>query len=259
MSVSNVDAWVEYQPIVDARTGAVVGAEALVRGSVDGEVLSGARPVLRRLRHIHTYVLELVLSSVVADVKELDGLATGLSFVRVNVDRSDLTPLRAASLVADAVDALGDLGDRSLVLDLDCSIVTDGLVSVVEEMAASGARIALDVTAEGVRRRTAPALVPHVLRLPRREIGDLLRPEAHRTVTELALLRARRRGQRTVAEGVETTRQLAAVRRLGCELAQGHLFAPAMRIDRLAWFLARPQGRTLVRHAVDGPAGLDPR
>jgi len=42
---------------------------------------------------------------------------------------------------------------------------------------------------------------------------------------------------RTVAEGIETAEQRAALTVLGCELGQGHYFAPALPPDRLELFL----------------------
>jgi EAL domain-containing protein (putative c-di-GMP-specific phosphodiesterase class I) len=44
---------------------------------------------------------------------------------------------------------------------------------------------------------------------------------------------ARRLGLETVAEGVESPDQLAELRRLGCDLAQGHLWSGAVPADRL--------------------------
>lgn len=38
-------------------------------------------------------------------------------------------------------------------------------------------------------------------------------------------------GVQVVAEGVETTAQLAKLQKMGCEIVQGHLFGAAMKID----------------------------
>jgi EAL domain-containing protein (putative c-di-GMP-specific phosphodiesterase class I) len=42
-----------------------------------------------------------------------------------------------------------------------------------------------------------------------------------------------------VAEGVERTDQLDRLRQLGCDWAQGFLFAPALQPDEVADWLAR--------------------
>ncbi|MBZ0230056.1 MAG: EAL domain-containing protein, partial [Bauldia sp.] len=55
---------------------------------------------------------------------------------------------------------------------------------------------------------------------------------------------AHRFGSLAVAEGVETASDLATIRRLGCDLAQGYLFAKAMPKDVL-----------LAHMAADGEGG----
>jgi EAL domain-containing protein (putative c-di-GMP-specific phosphodiesterase class I) len=40
-----------------------------------------------------------------------------------------------------------------------------------------------------------------------------------------------------VAEGVETPTQLATLRRLGCQVAQGHYYSPALSVEALAAYL----------------------
>ena len=43
-----------------------------------------------------------------------------------------------------------------------------------------------------------------------------------------------------IAEGVETVAEAAAVQRLGIRLAQGHLYAPALPIERAASIVITP-------------------
>jgi EAL domain-containing protein (putative c-di-GMP-specific phosphodiesterase class I) len=44
-------------------------------------------------------------------------------------------------------------------------------------------------------------------------------------------------GLRVVAEGVETDDELVPLRRLGCDLVQGYLFAKPMRVEACDLFL----------------------
>jgi len=48
---------------------------------------------------------------------------------------------------------------------------------------------------------------------------------------------AQQLGLRVVAEGVETADELALLRRLGCDLVQGYLFAKPMRVEACDLFL----------------------
>ena len=51
-------------------------------------------------------------------------------------------------------------------------------------------------------------------------------------------------GISVVAEGVERQHQLAVVRELGCELAQGYLFTPPIWPDEVPDYLAARSWRT---------------
>jgi diguanylate cyclase (GGDEF)-like protein/PAS domain S-box-containing protein len=61
--------------------------------------------------------------------------------------------------------------------------------------------------------------------------------ELVRTITTLSW----NLGMDVVAEGVETTKQLAQLKALKCEYGQGHLFAPAMSVEKMEAFLSHPQ------------------
>lgn len=60
--------------------------------------------------------------------------------------------------------------------------------------------------------------------------------ELVRTITTLSW----NLGMDVVAEGVETTKQLAQLKALKCEYGQGHLFAPAMSAEKMETFLSHP-------------------
>jgi EAL domain-containing protein (putative c-di-GMP-specific phosphodiesterase class I) len=61
---------------------------------------------------------------------------------------------------------------------------------------------------------------------------------ADEAIVSASIVLARALGLEVVAEGVETARQLEALGRLGCGLAQGHLFSPPVDVDALATFVA---------------------
>jgi EAL domain-containing protein (putative c-di-GMP-specific phosphodiesterase class I) len=62
-------------------------------------------------------------------------------------------------------------------------------------------------------------------------------------ITSSIIKLARRLRLTTVAEGVETPRQLALLRHLDCSTAQGYLFSPAVPPEELVALLARLPGR----------------
>jgi diguanylate cyclase len=84
------------------------------------------------------------------------------------------------------------------------------------------------------------------LKIDRSFIGRLGRAPRDRHVIEAIIGMARALDLSVVAEGVETAEQLQLLGGLGCELAQGYLFAPAVTADELLSLLRRESAPKLL-------------
>ena len=71
-------------------------------------------------------------------------------------------------------------------------------------------------------------------------------------VVEGVVRLARNAGVRVFVEGVTEREQLEALERLGCELAQGYLFSPAMPPAQIAAYLARTENDEFYREEREG-------
>ena len=69
------------------------------------------------------------------------------------------------------------------------------------------------------------------------DIQDIAIDEADRELVSATVVMAHALGLKVVAEGVETASQLDILRRLGCDFAQGYLFARPMPAGELAAYL----------------------
>jgi EAL domain-containing protein (putative c-di-GMP-specific phosphodiesterase class I) len=76
------------------------------------------------------------------------------------------------------------------------------------------------------------------LKIDRGFIGDLESNARHRAIVKTIAQFALDLDLSLVAEGVENQQQERLLRELGCELAQGFLYAPALPADQLALRLA---------------------
>jgi len=56
---------------------------------------------------------------------------------------------------------------------------------------------------------------------------------------------------KTVVEGVETSEQLASLRRMGCDIGQGHYFSHPLAADTVPEFLENWQGLDVDRIVAD--------
>jgi EAL domain-containing protein (putative c-di-GMP-specific phosphodiesterase class I) len=113
-----------------------------------------------------------------------------------------------------------------------------------------GVRVALDEFGSGESRLMLPGTLPlDMLKIDRTLIGGLQADEHKRAIVVALVALARAAGLRTVAVGIETSAQLALVRELGCDYAQGFLLHPPDSPERLS--LRAP--RTVGSHARWGP------
>jgi EAL domain len=96
------------------------------------------------------------------------------------------------------------------------------------------------------------ALPLDALKIERAFVAEVADDERDRAVVRCVVALGDSLGLTTTAEGIETGEQLRALRRLGCTLAQGYLFARPMPAPELeAWL-----GRWRERRRVDPGADL---
>ena len=156
--------------------------------------------------------------------------------------------LRDSALPAHIAQLLAETGaDPSLprVRDLRAACLPTTpprLRAVLTELRALGVMLALDDFGTG----SSPLLhLRHfpidAVKLDGALVGGLGINRDDNVIVEAVIALAHRLGLFVVAEGVEHDDQIDRLRRMGCLLAQGHSFAPAMTADDAArWVAARP-------------------
>mgnify|MGYP001805865418 CR=1 FL=1 len=224
---------VVYQPIINARTGKITCAEALLRwwhrdlGAISpGEFI----PVAEESGQIIP-ITDWVLEQVVAQVREWD--EQGLSLERVFVNISGILFLRG-NLVEQLTRLLepwpnlrGRIGleitEQAAVQDIKAAIKT------INDLAAFSVQAAIDDFGSGYSSLSYVQQLPvSKLKIDRAFVTDV--PDNHRNV---ALVRgvvgmAHGLGLTVVAEGVETVPQQRFLESVGCDLLQGYLFGRPM-------------------------------
>ncbi len=232
------DVGLHYQPIVDLRTGATVAVEALIRhtdarlGPVPADQVAAVAE-----RYGWTPELDrIVLTRACEDLVTLGRGGPGPAwYVSVNVSPS--TPGdRLEELAADALGASG-LPPGRLMLEVTENTVMDDPDNAIRWLRAlrrRGVRLALDDFGTGYSSlRRLHRLPLDGLKIDRSFVQDAAADPGAREITRSIALLARAFGLQTVAEGVEDEEQAEAVRALGCDLAQGYLWSPAVPLSEL--------------------------
>ena len=107
-----------------------------------------------------------------------------------------------------------------------------GAMKRVEQIRELGVRISLDDFGAGYSNLSQLAHLPAtILKVDRSLIENLEASPKNRTILTATVRMAQALGHRIVAEGVETPRQLAFLREIGCDEIQGYLIGKPMPAD----------------------------
>jgi diguanylate cyclase (GGDEF)-like protein/PAS domain S-box-containing protein len=144
--------------------------------------------------------------------------------------------LASPQFMADVTEALGQAGvsgDRLAVEVTETGLMEASLgATVLQELRFLGIQIFLDDFGTGYSSLSYLQRVPlDGVKIDRSFVHELEATEEARAIVDAIVAMGRALGLTVIAEGIETERQLAALRSLGCGYGQGHLFSPALPAD----------------------------
>ncbi|MFB9182080.1 putative bifunctional diguanylate cyclase/phosphodiesterase [Dactylosporangium sucinum] len=212
-----------YQPVVRLADGRITAVEALLRWHPPGgePIPPAAFIPVAEATGLIVPIGRWVLRRACAEAREWherDGVA-----VTVNVAAHQLREPDFADDVRAALAAAG-LPPSALVLELtESALVREAEAAArLGPLRADGVRIAIDDFGTGYSSLAYLAHLPvDVLKIDRAFLATAVDTPLMRAILQLA----EGLSLQTVAEGVETQAQAAALRALGCDGAQGYLFS----------------------------------
>ena len=223
-----------YQPKVALADGRVVGFEALVRWRHPrlGLLLPASfLPIAEASDLIHplTYwVVEKALEQLLRWQREHEELAGAR--MAVNLSVRNLLDGSCAVRIEEILRRVG-VAPASLELELtETAVMSDPEAAVVMlgRITATGARLAIDDFGTGYSSLAYLRRFPvQALKIDRSFVAELAGAESQRSqaIVRSTLYLARSLELTTIAEGVETPDAALRLRDLGCDIAQGDLFA----------------------------------
>jgi diguanylate cyclase (GGDEF)-like protein len=235
--------FVVYQPVVDLRSGAVCGVEALVRwqhpqrGVVPPVEFIPVAEEAGLIAALGDFVLDAACRQYAGWRAALGDATPGL--LAVNLSRAQLmTP----GLVQSVRTVLQQTGLRPSQLQLE---VTESLAAQDEvvqntllELKALGVRLALDDFGTGYSSLACLHQMPvDTVKIDRSFLHQVEDSGYHRVVIEATIRVAQTLGMICVAEGVETEAQASLMRSLHCDRGQGFLYSRPMEAAELAQWL----------------------
>ena len=237
---------VQYQPRIDIRSGAVVGAEALLRwrhptrGPVPVPVFIELLEETGLIDAVGLWVIEQ------AAMQFASWRAQGLVLQSIAVNLST-RQLHAPTLPVSVVDILGRHGLQAADLELEVTETvfmgdSSAAIGALRQLHESGIHIALDDFGTGYSSLSYLHKLPiSVLKVDRSFVVELGERDSAMALTRSIIALARALRMRVVAEGVELQRQADLLVELGCDEMQGFLYSPPLEPDAFKAFVLNAQ------------------
>jgi len=229
-----------YQPILDLASGEVTGFEALMRWRHPER---GFVPpnVFIPLAEQSELILELGAFALRESVREAStwpAMGTlGAPFVTVNLSSRQFHDPELIKLIAESL-ATHHLAPERLVVEITESVTLLDVaetLSVLEQLQRRNVAVALDDFGTGYSSLSYLALLrPAILKIDRSFVSPPQESDHNDTLLQMIVSLGQRLRMTVLAEGVETAEQLARLQALGCDLAQGFLFSPAVAAPEVA-------------------------
>ena len=248
LAIRRREVLVHYQPEVDLDTGEIVGVEALVRwhSSTLGLVMPDRFiPIAERTGLIVPLGEYVIAQACMTTARWLRRGLIDTSFTMwVNVSGRQFVKGGVARFVRDALDRTGVPAQCLGLEATETAIVVDGeagerILRELEEIRSLGVSIAIDDFGTGLASLGQLQRFPiDVLKVDRSFIDGIEHDPKSAVITANLISLAHALNMVAVAEGIETPSQMASVRRLGCDVAQGYLFARPQPAADVATMLA---------------------
>jgi diguanylate cyclase (GGDEF)-like protein len=234
---------VHFQPQLSARTGDVVGVEALVRWRHPrlGVLFPDA---FLDLVERHGLMFELTRTVLHHATRETRNWAAMGRWPRlaVNLSASSLTDPDLLPMV-DREIAESGIDPSQLTLEItETTLMTDpeGALDVMRQLAARRIAISIDDYGTGYSSLAYLNDLPaNELKLDRSFTSRVLHDQRTASIIAGTVDIAHGLGLRIIAEGVEDEATLVVLRKLGCDETQGYLHARPMPADYFLWWLAK--------------------
>jgi len=240
-----------YQPKIEAATGRVVGAEALVRWASPKRGLVSPMDFIPLVDEIGLQgrLGEWVLDTACAQAVAWESMGYASLSISVNVSPAQFHDGEIMVHVREALARHG-LDSRHLELEvLESMAVSDyaGTTSILAALREMGVGVALDDFGTGYSSLVHLTRLPaNVLKIDRGFIMALLSGSRQQAIVEGIISLAKALNYVVVAEGVEEVAQMKMLAAMGCDLFQGYLFSRPLSAKDFITFLDGAAAHTAI-------------
>lgn len=234
--------FLQYQPMVNATDGQVVGVEALLRwrhsslGNITPDIFI---PAIEELGLIHS-IGRWVIFTACREISKLHTAGFPDLSVAINISPHQFNKGDIASIVAEAIWESG-ISPGKVELELTEAVVmtdTEKSVLMLNVLQTMGVKIAVDDFGTGYSSMNQLTKFPiSILKIDRCFIHDVDKSSSNYAIVSTMVRMGKQLGFTVIAEGVETKEELEILRNEGCEIIQGFYYSKSLSINDLVKYL----------------------
>ena len=224
-----------YQPVIDLNSGAIIGAEALLRWPNNHGAWFSPNEFIPLTENCGLLepLSEWVISEACTQLQAWQESKHGLDNFTMGVNLSSIHFATAgmATMVAEVIEQAG-IDPAKLHLEIADGLLigmNEAMRSNFDELKRIGIKFSLDNFGTGYSSLGYLRSFPiDMLKIDRSFVQDLPDNTDNMAIITTIISLAQSLNLTVVAKGVETTAQLASLQRVGCQFAQGFLFSPPL-------------------------------
>ena len=262
-AIENDEFLLAYQPQFDISTGRMIGAEALLRWAHPerGIVSPGEFIEVAEATRLIIPISEWVLREACLFNKRMQESGLADIVVAVNISPLHFREQGLFQSVKDAIEAAG-IAPQKLELEITESMAMahrGNIIDLLNSLKELGVGLAIDDFGTGFSSLSRLKDFPvDRLKVDQSFIFDITEDADHRAISEAIIRLGHTMGLKVIAEGVETPAHLDVLKELGCDEAQGYLFARPLLEDDFIGLLQTRRNGTAAAKATTMKAGPEP-
>jgi diguanylate cyclase (GGDEF)-like protein len=245
-ALENGEFILHYQPIVELRTGKILGAEALVRWQHPVRGLIAPMDFLPVAAEcgLADRIEELVLRRACQQLRRWQNAypATPELAMSVNVSAAELARPELVELVTRCLDDV-QVDPACLILEVtENAVLQDlhGTITIFGALQRAGVHVAIDDVGTGFTSLAYLRRLPlDILKIAMPLVAELGDAKSSGELARAVVAQGEALRLALIAEGVETPLQVQRLNELGCAMAQGFLLARPCDADAMEMLLAK--------------------
>lgn len=246
---------VHYQPIVDLSNGEIHKAEALVRWQhpQKGLIPPNEFILLAEDTGLISNIGDWVFRESAREVKRLRERYH--PHFQISVNKSPIQFRDSGQTLVAWFDYLKELQlpGESIAIEITEGLLLNAVSDVTDKLRLfreSGVQIAIDDFGTGYSSLSyLKRFDIDYLKIDQSFVRDIEFDPNDLALTRAIILMAHALNLKVIAEGVETATQLALLKKLGCDFAQGYFFAKPLTAEKFESLLDNPVAHNLVQHS----------